>query len=176
MNKFLCAALLFCVTACYPARPAQKAMELQPSTQSDIPVASTDQPGWHLDLPKGWQIEPSEDADTFLARSDSFIGGAPAAVLVRRFDVKDDPSEFGAFVALATVASGKYDVITAQPVDVHGTSGSIVIFRTRQGSIVLQIAASKSKDGYVIRCGGDLRATEQIIHTCEPIVLGFQLK
>lgn len=148
-------------------------------------VLSVDRAKFTMELPPSWIVKPGQGAthgqvtQELVARSPEMIGQAPALVAVNTVNLNepDDPKDedFGGAVALGMMKSGA-QVLLAQPQDVSGLPGSVLMAVTPSGMMFIQTATASKRTGFVVRCGGDAQQGDKIIELCQPIIESFRVK
>lgn len=177
--------LLLAACASHPAPPVQapvEKVEVAPLKPADKVV---DRSRWSITLPGTWIVRPGPSpvkgrvTQDLVARSVEEVGAGPivVAVMVVDLDEADDPKdeEFGAAAILSTMRQG-VDVIKAMQTTVDDKPGSLAMFRSPNGMLIIQEAVGHNRHGIVARCGGDIEQGGKIIEVCQPILESLHLK
>lgn len=179
----LTAILVGCASA--PPRQAEPPSAPVEEAPAKPTVQTIDRATFSVSLPSDWIVRPGpgktngQVTQELVARSPEMVGQAPALVAINTVNLNepDDPKDedFGGAVALGMMKSGA-QVILAQPQNVSGLPGSILMAVTPSGMMFIQTATASKRTGFVVRCGGDTHQGDKIIELCQPIIESFKVK
>lgn len=185
MKLSLLYALPLLLAACASTPPTVQApvtpVEVEPAKPANIEI---DRAKWALSLPPDFVVKmvgaktKGNVTQELMSRSNAMVGGAPIIVAVMTVALDDeDPKDddFGGAAAVVAKNMGG-QIITAVPSDIDGVPGSIVMFTTPSGMLVIQFAAAYHRTGIVARCGGDFAEGNKIIDRCTSILATFRIK
>jgi hypothetical protein len=186
ITLLLAASLAGCAGTFGSAPPPtpQTPVEVTPAPPPAPAIQAVEGEAWSLTVPAAWVRDGSQEDGTSEAKTELFIhspktvGRMPVVTSIGSLalDKPSDEGDFGGGVVLATLTSGKFKVLAAEPRTIGGKPGSAMAFLTPTGIFIAQYAVGHKGRGYILRCGGDARKAEQIAAVCEPIAESFKLK
>lgn len=173
--------LAACASTPPPVQSPVTPIEVAPALPANVEV---DRPKWSLTLPPDYVIRmvgaktKGNVTQELMAHSPGMLGAAPVIVAVMTVALDaDDPKDedFGGAAAVVAKQQGG-ELLTAVPSAIDGHPGSIVMFVTPSGLLIIQFAAAFNRTGYVARCGGDVQQGDKIIDRCTQTLATFRIK